>query len=187
MKKKIELMVAALAPSESQPGNCTLVLEDFQQQRRIPITIGASEAQAIAMSMEKMQPLRPFTHDLLKNAIESLGATVEEVLINELANEIFYAKIILKQTNGQRIELDARCSDAVALAVRFDAPIFSYDTLIEDAGILVANLAVRSKKGSLAEYGIEELEELLQKLIAKEDFESAARIRDYLRRRNLSE
>lgn len=183
MPDKIELSIAALASSETQPGHFTLVLEDVQQQRRIPLIIGANEAQAIAMSMEKMQPARPFTHDLLKNTVEALDARLEEVLIFQLQNEVFYARLLLRKSTGEAVELDARPSDAIALAVRFDAPVYSYESVINRAGILIANLETRIKKGSLAEYSLDELEDLLQRLVAKEDYESAKRIKDYLDKR----
>ncbi len=182
MEPKIELSVSALSPSESQPAHFVLVLEDMAGQRRIPVLIGAPEAQAIAMSMEKIQPTRPFTHDLLKNAIVALGGTLQEVLIFQIKNEIFFTKIVLLMQSGDLTELEARASDAIALAVRFDAPIYCYESVIEDSGVLIANIGLRSKKGSLAEHSPEELEHLLQKLIEKEDYESAARVRDYLSR-----
>lgn len=182
MESKVELSISALSPSESQPEHFVLVLEDIAGQRRIPVLIGAPEAQAIAMSMEKIQPARPFTHDLLKNTMEVLGGTLQEVLIFEIKNEIFFTKLVLKQQSGKIVELEARTSDAVALAVRCDAPVYCYESVIEDSGVLIANITLRAKKGSLAEHSPEELESLLQKLIEKEDYESAARIRDYLNR-----
>lgn len=182
---KVELAVAALAASESQPGNYALVLEDFNNQHRIPIIIGAQEAQAIAMSMEKMQPMRPMTHDLFKNALEILGASIQEVLIYQLKETIFYAYLFLKQSNNEVHQIDARVSDAIAMAVRFGAPIFIFEQVIEEAGIMTTSLLGRQKKGSLAEYTLTELEELLQKVVDKEDYESAVRIRAYIEKRKL--
>jgi uncharacterized protein len=182
MQSKIELSISALSPSESQPEHFVLVLEDISGQRRILVLRGAPEAQAIAMSMEKIQPPRPFTHDLLKNAIETLGGIVQEALIFQIQNEIFFTKIIIKRTSDERMELDARASDAIALAIRCDAPVYCYESVLEDTGVLIANISLRTKKGSLAEHSPEELAQLLQKLIEKEDYESAARIRDYLNR-----
>ncbi|NUO02238.1 MAG: bifunctional nuclease family protein [Saprospiraceae bacterium] len=180
---KVELAVTALSASESQPGNFALVLEDFNNQHRIPIIIGAQEAQAIAMAMEKMQPIRPMTHDLFKNALELLGASIREVLIYQLKDKVFCASILLKQANNEILNLEARASDAIALAVRAGAPIFILEHVIEEAGIMTTSLAGRPKKGSLAEYTLTELEELLQKVVEKEDYESAVRIRSYIEKR----
>lgn len=186
MSAKIELSVVALAVSESQPNAYTLVLEDVEQKRRVPILIGQPEAQAIAIAMEKLQPLRPLTHDLLKQIVEVLGATLLEVFIHALHGDAFEAQLHLRTQIGDIVQLSARPSDAIALAVRFDAPIYTLDSIIEDAGVQVADFGIRTKKGSLAEYSLAELEELLQKLVEKEDYKSAVRIRDYLERRRKS-
>ncbi len=180
MPEKVELAIVALSNSESQPGNFALILEDLVQQRRIPVIIGASEAQAIAIALEKMQPLRPLTHDLFKNALDALQSTLTEVFIYQLKDGVFYARMLLRTASGDSLELDARTSDAIALAVRCDAPIFTYDYLIEEAGVWAASLLGRQRKSSLAEYSIPELEELLRKVVEKEDYESAARLRNYL-------
>lgn len=183
MTKKIELAVTALSQSESQPGFYTLVLEDFERQSRIPVTIGPEEAQAIAISMEKMQPMRPLTHDLFKNTLDALQVRLKEVFIRELKDDVFYSSLILVNAENQVIEVDARTSDAIAMAVRFDAPIFASADLLEEAGVWIAAMQVRQKKGSMAEHSIEELEQLLQRLVEKEDYESAVRIRNYLNMR----
>lgn len=184
-KDKVELAVTALSASESQPGSYALVLEDFNNLHRIPIIIGAQEAQAIAIAMENMQPMRPMTHDLFKNAVEALGAALQEVLIYQLKETVFCAYLLLKRADGEMLQLDARASDAIALAVRFDAPIFIFEQVIEEAGIMTMPLLGRQKKGSLAEYTVAELEELLQKVVEKEDYESAVRIRAYIEKRKL--
>ena len=187
MNKKHELTVAAMSASESQPGNYALILEDMESRRRIPIIIGGFEAQAIAVAMERMQPVRPLTHDLLKTTLEILGGRLKEVLIHSLLDGVFHAMLVLEKSNGETVELDARSSDAIALAVRCDAPIFSYEHVIDEAGILSDSLLARQKKGSLAMYSLAELEDLLQKVIDKEDYESASRIRDYIGRRKAEE
>ena len=184
---KIELAVVALSGSESQPGNYTLVLSDFQQKHRIPIIIGAAEAQAIAMAMENLQPTRPLTHDLLVNTLQALGASLQEVLIEALQDGIFCALLTLRQTDGATVQLAARTSDAVALAVRVDAPIFIYEHVMEEAGIMDIPLLGRQNKGSLADYTLAELEELLRRVVEKEDYESAVRIRVYLEKRRRSD
>lgn len=183
MSAKREITVAAMSASESNPGNYALILEDLESRRRIPIIIGAAEAQAIAIAMEHMQPARPLTHDLLKATIDALGAQLREVLIHSLVDGVFHAQLLLQKIDGATVTLDARTSDAIALAVRCDAPIFTFENVIDEAGILADSLLARQKKGSLALYSLTELEDLLQKVIDKEDYESASRIRDYISRR----
>lgn len=181
--EKIELAVLALSHSTTQPGSYVLVLADFEQVHRIPILIGEPEAQAIALTMEKMTPLRPLTHDLFKSVVTALGGTLLEVLIYQLHDGIFRAYLVLQSAGGDIQQLDARTSDAVALAVRFDVPIFIYAHLMAEAGIFDVPLLGRPNKGSLAEYSLDELEELLQKVVEKEDYESAIRLRAYLKKR----
>ena len=183
MNEKKELAIVALSSSESQPGNYVLILEDLDQQRRIPIIIGMPEAQSIAIAMEQMQPVRPLTHDLLKNVIEVLGGVLKEVVIHQLSDGVFHAKLILEKHDGTLLETDTRASDAIALAVRCHVPVYSYENVILDAGILADTLAGRQTGGSLAKYSLAELELLLEKVIAKEDYESASKIRDYIERR----
>ncbi|MEI6410601.1 MAG: bifunctional nuclease domain-containing protein [Bacteroidota bacterium] len=183
MSEKRELAITALSMSESHPGKYALILESVGTNKRIPLIIGESEAQAIAIAMEKMTPSRPLTHDLLLNLIVSFEATVVEVLIHSLIDGVFHAKIILKKQIGTVIELDARSSDAIALAIRSGAPVYMHDALIDEAGFLAEMFFASQRKGSLAEYSIAELEDLLQKVIEKEDYESAVRIRDYIDKR----
>lgn len=185
MSEKKELAIVALSSSASQPNNYVLILEDLEQQRRIPIIIGMPEAQSIAIAMEQMQPARPLTHDLLKNTIDALGGILKEVVIHELLDEVFYAHLVIQKYDGTIVELDARSSDAIALAVRCGVPVFSFETVIAAAGILANSIAGRQIGGSLAQYSLAELEDLLEKVITKEDYESASRIRDYIERRKL--
>lgn len=180
---KKELAVVALSSSESSQGNYALILEDTESRKRMPIIIGQFEAQAIAITMERMQPVRPMTHDLVKNILSTLQVTLKSILIHSLIDGVFYSKLSLEKSDGSLIEMDSRTSDAIALAVRFDAPIYTFDSIIEEAGILADIQLMRYKKGSLAEYTLEELEELLAKIIAKEDYKSAARIRDLIEKR----
>lgn len=187
MSEKHELTVAAMSESESHPGNYALILEDMESRRRIPIIIGGFEAQSIAIAMEHMQPARPLTHDLLKATVESLGARVQEVVIHSLVDGVFHALLLLQTGGGKTLQLDARTSDAIALAVRCDAPIYTFEHVIEEAGILADSILAREKRGSLALYSLAELEDLLQRLIAKEDYESASRIRDYIEKRKAEE
>jgi hypothetical protein len=183
MPQKIELTVAALSNSESHPGSYALILEDVSNSHRIPIIIGGGEAQAIAIAMEKMQPMRPLTHDLFKSVVEALGGQLCEALIHQIKDGVFCATLSLRSGAGDLVSVEARTSDAVALAVRFNAPIFIYDHVMEEAGILTSSMVGRQKKGSLAEYTLLELEELLKKVVEKEDYESAVRIRAYIARR----
>lgn len=183
MSIKKELAVVALSNSESQPGHYALILEDIDTHRRIPVIIGAFEAQSIAIAMERINPLRPLTYDLMQNMILQLGATMQDMLIHTLTDGIFQATITLKKNDNDLLEIESRTSDAVALAVRFQVPIYAYEQVIEEAGILSDVFLAKYKKGSLAEYSITELEELLEKVLAKEDYESAVRIRDLIERR----
>jgi len=178
-----DLSIIALSESLSRPGQYALLLEDTASKRRIPLIIGVSEAQAIAVSMEKMQPLRPFTHDLFYQTLLQAGIHMKEALITNIENEVFYASLILTTPTGETLTLDARPSDAIALAVRFDCPLRATVTVVEASGYYVDE-KTRDKKGSYAEYTMAELEDLLSKIIRKEDYESAARVRDAIDRRN---
>jgi bifunctional DNase/RNase len=178
----IDLSIIALSESLSKPGNYALILEDTVGRRRIPLIIGASEAQAIAVAMEKMQPLRPFTHDLFYQTLKQAGISLKEALITRVCDEIFYATIRLLTAAGETLTLDARPSDAIALAVRFDSPLRATAEVVDTSAYFIDD-KTRDKKGSYAEYTMAELEELLAKIIKKEDYESAARVRDAIDRR----
>ncbi len=182
--EKIELYVIGLSSSVSQKGkNYALVLQEVNGQRKIPILIGSGEGQAIALVMEKLKAKRPITHDLFKTTIEALGARLVEVVIHSIEHGIFYSKLVLMNSLQEQIELDARPSDAIALAVRFGCPIFSFDFVINEASVIEDTGKLVLKKGSFAEYTLQELEELLESILAKEDYESAARVRDVIERR----
>jgi uncharacterized protein len=180
---KKELAVVALSDSVSQPNSYALILEDMDTNRRIPIIIGVAEAQAIAVTMERMQPARPLTHDLMKNTLDALAVKLKEVLINSLIEGVFHAVLILEKEDNTVIQIDSRTSDAIALAVRFNAPIVAYEHVIEEAGILSDSFWAKHNKGSLADYSLEDLEDLLKKVVEKEDYESAVRIREVISRR----
>ena len=183
MNEKRELAIVALSSSESQPGNYVLILEDMDLKRRIPIIIGMSEAQSIAVAMEQMQPSRPLTHDLLKTVMDTLGGVLKEVVIHHLTDGVFHSWLILQKPDGAVEEIDARPSDAIALAVRCGVPVFSFENVILDAGIRAESLPGRQTGGSFATYSLAELEELLEKVLEKEDYESASKIRDYIQKR----
>ncbi|MEZ4931327.1 MAG: bifunctional nuclease family protein [Saprospiraceae bacterium] len=184
--KKIELNIIALANSESSPGNFSLILEEQNGFRRLPIIIGRFEAQAIAVSLEKMKPSRPLTHDLFKNTLDQAGITLEEVIISELVGGVFHAQLIGKKADGSPLSVDARTSDAIAMAVRFGCPIFTTEEIMHSTGIVLdsPSKAFTNKRGSLSDYSMEELEQLLEQVLAKEDYESASKIRDAIKKKN---
>jgi len=178
--KKLELNIIALANSESSKGNYSLILEESKGFRRLPIVIGAFEAQAIAISLERMQPNRPLTHDLFKNTLERSGVVLTEIIISELKGGVFYAKLMGKKADGSPLEVDARSSDAIAMAVRFGCPIYTTEKIMQQAGVVLESpsKAFTNKRGKLEDYSLDELEQLLRQVIAKEDYESASKIRN---------
>ena len=178
--KKIELNLIALAKSESSPGNYALILEEQNGFRRLPIIIGPFEAQAIAVFLERMQPRRPLTHDLFKTTLDAGGIKLTEILIHDVVEGAFHAKMTGLKADGSPLEVDARSSDAIAMAVRFDCPIFTTEAILSTSGIILdsPSKAFTNKRGKLADYSMEELEVLLIQVLAKEDYESAAKIRN---------
>lgn len=183
--EKIELNVVALTNSESHPGQFALVLEDVEMKRRIPVTIGAYEAQAIAMVVEKMKPKRPQTHDTFYHSVIALGASVKEVIIDEVVEDHYHAKIIFDK-NGERLSVDSRTSDAIALAVRFECPIYTFDFILENTGFTVDTVGLPvDRRGSFINFPLNELEELLEKVLEKEDYKSASRIRDAINKKKM--
>jgi uncharacterized protein len=197
--KKIKLEILGLSSSQSQTGSFALVLGESEGNRRLPIIIGMFEAQAIAIEIEKIIPNRPMTHDLFKSFANNFHFTVEEIIISDLKEGVFFAKIICSD-GLKKMEIDARPSDAIAIGLRFDSPIFTYEVILAEAGIVLTDEAeeekaetekapqrVRresSKKDDLKNYSVERLNELLKEAIEKEDYERAAKIRDELSKRN---
>ncbi|GHT27535.1 MAG: bifunctional nuclease family protein [Hydrotalea flava] len=182
MEKK-EVEIVALNTSQSSPGNFSLVLEDLQEKKRIVIIIGAFEAQAIAIHMERMQLPRPLTHDIFKTTINELGATLKEVIIHNIIDGMFQAWLVLITVDKHEKKIDCRASDALALAVRFNCPVYVYDFVLDEAAIQEVETKLSTFRGSLAEYSIEQLQSLLKDVLAKEDYESATRIRDIIKKR----
>ncbi len=196
--RKIELDIVALSHSVTQSHNYAVVLGEQHGSRRLPIVIGGFEAQAIAVAMERMTPNRPLTHDLFKNALETFTIDLKEVVINNLLDGIFYARLVCEK-NGDIFEIDSRTSDALAMAVRFNCPIYTYEFILDAAGVVLeepeektatAKTGVRSrrKKGpakgaALTTYSVDELNRLLEEVLSKEDYEQAAKIRDEINRR----
>lgn len=192
MKKK-KLDIVALSHSVTQSHNYAVVLGELDGNRRLPIVIGGFEAQAIAVALEAMSPNRPLTHDLFKNTLEAFDFTLREVIINNLIEGVFYALLIIEK-DGETIEIDSRTSDAIAMAVRFKCPIYTYDFILDSAGVVLdeeeaSQTSTRKKKKksveqkSVADLSDLELEEMLQNVLAKEDYEKAAEIRDEMNRR----
>ncbi|MBY0534994.1 MAG: bifunctional nuclease family protein [Chitinophagaceae bacterium] len=181
--EKREIQILALSTSESSPGNFSLVLEDLIDKKRFVIIIGTFEAQAIAIYLERMQLPRPLTHDLFKTTITQLGATLKEVVIHNIVDEIFQAWLVLTDFENKEKKVDARASDALALAIRFDCPVFIYEPLLHKAAISEEFEKFSFLRGSVSEYTLEELQSLLNDLLAKEDYESASKIRDLIQRR----
>lgn len=186
---KIKLEIVGLSYSQTQSGAYALVLSEAGGKRRLPIIIGGFEAQAIAIELEKMVPTRPLTHDLFKSFATSFGIKVKEVVIYNLQEGIFFAKIVCEK-NGQVSDIDARTSDAIALAVRFDCPIYTFESILSSAGILSDEFLdeddMNEEESDESEFGkmsIEELEAAIQEAIEHEDYERASMLRDEINKR----
>ena len=140
MEDKIRLEIVALSHSVAQSHNYAVVLGEQHGPRRLPIVIGGFEAQAIAVAMERMAPNRPLTHDLFKNALEKFDVDLREIVINNLVEGVFYSLLICER-NGETLEIDSRTSDAIAMAVRFQCPIYTYEEILEQAGVEIEDEA----------------------------------------------
>jgi len=203
--KKIKLEILGLSSSQSQTGSFALVLGETEGNRRLPIIIGMFEAQAIAIEIEKIIPNRPMTHDLFKSFSNSFHFHVEEIIISDLKEGVFFAKIVC--TDGlKKAEIDARPSDAIAIGLRFDASIYTYENILAEAGIVLTDQEEEDEKTEVKpepkakvkkestrksaggedykHYSVEKLNDLLKDAIDKEDYERAAKIRDELSKRN---
>ena len=210
--EKIRLEIIGLSSSQSQTGSFALVLGEVNGNRRLPIIIGMFEAQAIAIEIEKVIPNRPMTHDLFKSFALSFHFIVEEIVISDLKEGVFFAKIICSD-GIKNIEIDARPSDAIAIGLRFDVPIYSYETIMSEAGIVLNDemedemdeededddednleeASVTSNKPDSPHAGredqiknmsLDQLQAMLDDAIDKEDYEKAARVRDEMNKRN---
>lgn len=198
--KKIELEIVALSHSITQTHSYAVVLGEVNGLRRLPIVIGGFEAQAIAVALEKMNPSRPLTHDLMKNFLNAFAIDLHEIIICDLQEGIFYSKLVCSSENDT-IEIDSRTSDALALAVRFGCPIYTYENILESAGILMEDTGTGGKKkkskqevvveeqGSstghedLKTMTLEELNVLLNEVLENEDYIRAIAIRDEINSR----
>jgi bifunctional DNase/RNase len=193
--EKIKLDIAGLSYSQTQSGAYALVLAESGGKRQLPIIIGGFEAQAIAIELEKMTPTRPLTHDLFKNFAQSFSINVTEIVIYNLVEGIFYSKLICER-EGQVTEIDARTSDAIAIGVRFNCPIYTFESILSSAGILmdenqekdnddftIEEELEKASEGSIGSYTLEELDVQLSEAIENEDYELASRIRDEINKR----
>ncbi len=199
--KKIKLDIVGLSYSQTQSGAYALVLGEVSGRRRLPIIIGSFEAQAIAIEIEKMVPSRPLTHDLFKSFAQAYSIHIKEIIIYNLVDGIFYSKLIC--TDGKKeVEIDARTSDAIAMAVRFECPIHTYEFILSTAGIVIEgndfvylenlndthdeNAVPVQGAGNFGALSVDELRTKLQEALSDEAYERAARIRDELNKRKAS-
>jgi bifunctional DNase/RNase len=196
--KKIELEIVALSHSITQTHSYAVVLGEVNGLRRLPIVIGGFEAQAIAVALERMSPSRPLTHDLMKNFMLAFNVELHEIVINDLQGGIFYSKLVCSSTNDT-VEIDSRTSDALALAVRFGCSIFTYENILDQAGVMmdddakkdalpssesVSSETIGGSAGSdLKSMSLTELNTLLTEVLEQEDYIRAISIRDEIKSR----
>jgi hypothetical protein len=197
---KIELEIVALSHSITNTHSYAVVLGEVNGTRRIPIVIGGFEAQAIAVVLEHIQPSRPLTHDLMKNFMLAFNIELQEIIISDLQEGIFYSKLICN-TDTDTIEIDSRTSDALALAVRFGCPIYTYNHIVEEASLHMEGSSTSTGSGrgrkesepepeavsvegdDFSSMSIEQLQELLEEMVAVEDYIKAAAIRNEINSR----
>ncbi|MGM0376497.1 MAG: bifunctional nuclease domain-containing protein [Bacteroidota bacterium] len=206
-KNKIKLNILGLSYSQTQSGAYALVLAEEEGERRIPIIIGAVEAQSIAIKLEGLEPPRPLTHDLFLNFARAFKIDILEVIIYKLEEGIFYAELVCLY-NDEIVRIDSRTSDAVSLALRFNCPIYTFEDILQKAGIVLdfgeqeqgtteeekgkgtettsPPYGSSGSKSPLAEKSVEELHEMLQDAVEKENYEKASEIRDEIKKRNQS-
>ena len=203
----VRLNIKGISYSQTQNGAYALILSEEDGDRKLPIVIGAFEAQSIAIALEKeIKPPRPLTHDLFKNFADSFAIVIKQVIIHKLVDGVFYSSLIC-ESNGNEEIIDARTSDAISLALRFEAPIFTYKNILDKAGIflkgteqtdtgsdikedMVVDEIILEKQPSSSEQrnlkklSLNELNKLLDRAVDQEDYEAAARIRDEISKRN---
>lgn len=199
MEKLIELEILGLSSNHSQSGSFTLVMGEVEGNRRLPIVIGMFEAQAIAIEIEKIIPNRPMTHDLFRSFADSFKFKIEKIVISDMKEGVFYAKIHCR-SDSTLVEIDSRPSDAIAIAVRFSSQILCAEKVMSEAAIEFTEEEKKlerkqeskpepqkvstKKEGSLKDFSLDKLNQLLEKAINNEDYERAARIRDEINKRN---
>ncbi len=195
----VQLLINGISYSQTQNGAYALILSELEGERKLPIVIGTNEAQSIAIAIEKeIKPPRPLTHDLFKNFCVRFDIKIKQVIIHKLVDGVFYSSVICERDGIEEI-IDSRSSDAIALAIRFEAPIYTYENILEKAGVIIKvekEIDERSllkelfsdenpevASGELKEKTTKELEELLKIAIQNENYESAAKIRDEISNR----
>lgn len=204
MQDKVKLEIIGISYSQSQSGAYTLILGEKDGKKRLPIVIGGFEAQAIAIEMEKMKPKRPLTHDLIKSIGKVFAIDLKEVIIHEFKEGVFFSNLLFKRKEGKEELIDARTSDAVALAVRYNCPIYAKRKLIDELGIEMEIRRVgeeekqkqasdteeidesiaKLEKEDLADFSVEELQAMMNIAIENEEFEKASILRDEINKRN---
>ena len=203
--RKIPLDIVGLQPSMTQTHNYAVVLGERHGNRRLPIIIGGFEAQAIAVAVERMLPNRPLTHDLFKNALDIFNIDLKEIIISNLLDGVFYARLLCEK-DGTPYEIDSRTSDALAMAVRFNCPIYTYEFILEAAGVVLEEAEetgsnaprgsgdrntgatkggsrASDNRTSMGHLSLDELNRMLSEVLQNEDYEQAAAIRDEINRR----
>lgn len=191
--EKVELEITGINYSYSQSGAYTLILSEVGGSRRLPIIIGQFEAQSIAIELEKLKPSRPLTHDLFKKFANTFHVKLNEVVINKFEEDVFYSILVLEKEN-QFYTIDARTSDAVALAIRFNCPIYTDEEILKEIGVMFEINSEKNieddidsekadKENELSVLSVEELNEMLNEAVESENFELASLIRDELNKR----
>ena len=195
----IQLLINGISYSQTQNGAYALILSEIEGERKLPIVIGTNEAQSIAIAIEKeIKPPRPLTHDLFKNFCVRFDIKIKQVIIHKLVDGVFYSSVICERDGIEEI-IDSRSSDAIALAIRFEAPIFTYENILEKAGVVIkvekeideksllkelfSDENSEVENSDLKEKTTKELEELLKIAVQNENYESAAKIRDEISNR----
>ena len=195
----IQLLINGISYSQTQNGACALILSEIEGERKLPIVIGTNEAQSIAIAIEKeIKPPRPLTHDLFKNFCVRFDIKIKQVIIHKLVDGVFYSSVICERDGIEEI-IDSRSSDAIALAIRFEAPIYTYENILEKAGVVIkvekeideksllkelfSDENSEVENSDLKEKTTKELEELLKIAVQNENYESAAKIRDEISNR----
>jgi len=198
---KIALEIIALSPNVAPNHSYALILGEIVGDRRIPIMIGAFEAQAIAVALDKIIPSRPLTHDLMKNMMGLFEITLKEVIIDNMHEKVFYSKLVC-ELNGKTVEVDSRTSDAIALAIRYECPIYTYDRILDQTGFSLEAkegpegkspqkapkepiAEVNVSQPNLSSLSLKELKERLEQYLAYEEYEKAAQIRDEISKRGV--
>ncbi len=196
--EKIRLEIIGMSYSQSQSGAYALILGEHEGKRRLPIIIGSFEAQSIAIELEKIKTPRPLTHDLFKSFADAFKIVISEVIINKFSEGVFFAKLVCSRGRTE-LEIDSRTSDAIALALRFDCPIYTYESIMTAAGILMEEEAETSAleepsedqpnvvQGHYRDLPLDELKTMLQSAVENEDYEKASRLRDEINRRGPEE